>query len=470
MRDLAKALAAGDTAALPGDALAEWLTVQRWFGSKSREVSEFQLLDVVVLRPIDPLVAIVIVEARFGTGTHELYQVPIGVRPIADGWEDGVICRTDAYVVYDALVDRVGDAVLAAALAGTTVIERPAGHVRFHWDAAVAPPASTPRTRPMGAEQSNTSVVFDERLVLKVFRRIEPGINPELEMLRFLAARGFTNVASLAGWYGYTGDLMDATLGVMQRFMTDARDGWDLALDSIAAGDGSFLGRLTELGQITGRMHTTLASDSSDPDFSPEEASSENVSLLTATIDEQIERLFVDLPEDHPALAPIAGRGEELRDHLRSLSHTGAGGRLIRLHGDYHLGQTVNGPEGWVILDFEGEPERPLLERRRKRSPLRDVAGMLRSFTYAASGAALVRGASVPDGWEPEARSRFLDGYRREIDQALLPAGETAIAKLLGLFELEKAVYELRYEFNHRPEWVGIPVAGLVRLLEQTPS
>ena len=470
MHDLADALAAGDTGALPGDALAEWVTARRWFGSKSREVSELLLLDVVVLRAADPLVAIVIVEARFGSGTHELYQVPIGVRAVKDGWEEGVIHHTAAYVVYDALADPAGSAVLAGQLAGTAVIQRPAGCLRFHWDPAVAPPAPGAAIRPMDAEQSNTSVVFDERLVLKVFRRIEPGVNPEFEMLRFLAERGFANLAALAGWYGYTGELMDATLGVMQQFISGVRDGWDLALDSIAAADSSYLDRLQELGAVTGRMHTTLASDSSDPDFAPAEASSENVSLLTATVDEQIERLFVDLPEDNPALAPIAGRGEELRDHLQSLSHTGIGGRLIRVHGDYHLGQTVYGPEGWIILDFEGEPGRPLLERRRKRSPLRDVAGMLRSFAYAASAAVLLRGAAVPDGWEQRARERFLAGYKQEIDQALLPAGEAAIAKLISLFELEKAVYELRYELNHRPEWVGIPVACLARLLEPAPE
>ncbi len=470
MRDLAQALAAGDTGLLPGGALAEWVTAQRWFGSKSREVSELQLLDLVVLRPGDPVIAIVIVEARFGTGTHQLYQVPIGLRPRAAGWEKGVIWRTREHVVYDALVDPIGGAVLAGQLAGTAVIERPAGALRFHWDKAAAPPATQARIRPMEAEQSNTSIVFDERLVLKVFRRLEPGINPELEMLRFLADRGFANIASLVGWYGYTGELMEATLGVMQRFMADSRDGWDLALDAIVTDDRSFLDRVAELGEVTGRMHTTLGSDSSDPGFSPEEASRENVALLTATIDEQIERLFVDLPEDNPALAPLTGRGEEVRDHLQSLSHTVIGGRLIRLHGDYHLGQVVSAPEGWILLDFEGEPGRPLLERRRKRSPLRDVAGMLRSFAYAASAAGLLRGAPVPDGWESEARRRFLDGYQSAIDRALLPAGEAAIAKLLALFELEKGIYELRYELDHRPEWVGIPVAGMIRLLDQTPA
>ncbi len=468
--DLGRAVAAGDAGALPADELAAWVSAQRWFSSKQRDVAEFNVLDLIVLREADPVVAIVIAEARFGAGTHELYQVPIAVRPRSDGWDAGVISATSMHVAYDALVDEAVHAALAARFGEATAIDRPSGCVRFHWDGALAAPPERPAMRAIDAEQSNTSVVLDERLVLKVFRRIEPGINPELEMLRFLAAHDFTNIATLAGWYSYTGELMDATLGIMQRFVPDARDGWELALDSLAAADRSFLDRLRELGSVTGRMHAVLASDHSDPDFAPEEPAEESVSLLTATIDEQIEQMFLDLPDGEPALAPIAGRGEEIRDHLSSLSHNGVGGRLIRIHGDYHLGQTVHGPDEWVILDFEGEPARPLVERRRKRSPLRDVAGMLRSFSYAAAAAVLLRDATVPEGWEAEARERFLEGYTADVDPAVLPAGASSIHNLLAIFELERAIYELRYELNNRPDWVPIPVTCITRLLEQPPA
>jgi trehalose synthase-fused probable maltokinase len=314
----------------------------------------------------------------------------------------------------------------------------------------------------MGAEQSNSSIVFGEAQVLKVFRRIEPGVNPELEMLRFLSARDFENIATLTGWYEYTGELMHSTLGILQEFVTEARDGWELALDDPLG----LLQRLPELGAATGRMHSVLASDAADPAFAPEEPSDEALALLTATIDEQIERAFLDLPGDDPALAPILGRGEEIRDRLQLMSHVGVGGRLIRHHGDYHLGQTMLRDAGWVILDFEGEPARSLLDRRRKRSPLRDVAGMLRSFAYAASAAELLRGVPAPDGWEEQARTAFLDAYFAAVDSALLPAGQSAISKLLSIFELEKAVYELRYELDNRPGWVPIPVAGIARLLD----
>ena len=143
----------------------------------------------------------------------------------------------------------------------------------------------------------------------------------------------------------------------------DARDGWELALDEIASDPDGFLGRLRALGEVTGELHTVLGSDSSRPDFAPDQPSQEALSLLTADVDEQIERIFLDLPESE-AIAPIAGRGQDVRERLQALSHIGAGGRVIRTHGDYHLGQTMLTDRGWVILDFEGEPARPLPERR----------------------------------------------------------------------------------------------------------
>jgi len=468
--DLARAIAAGDVDALPKEALASWATSQRWFSSKLRDVREFNVLDLVVLSTDDPVVAIVIAEARFGAGTHDLYQMPIAVRSTSSGWDSGVICSNRDHVVYDALVDEVADAVLARHLADSTEIDRPGGCVRFHGEPGAGAGGTRAEARAMGAEQSNTSVVIDGRLVLKVFRRIQPGINPELEMLRFLAAHEFRNIAAMVGWYDYSGELMDATLGILQPYIEGARDGWELALDALAADDDGFLDGLGGLGSVTGRMHTVLASDGGDPDFAPEEPTDEMLSLLSATLDEQIERVFEELPGEVSAIGPIAGRGEEIRDHLQSLSHVGVGGRLIRIHGDYHLGQTVRAHGDWVVLDFEGEPGRPLVERRRKRSPLRDVAGMLRSFAYAASAVELMRRRPAPAGWEEAARERFLDGYMSEVDHAILPAGANAIAKLLAIFELERAIYELRYELNNRPDWVGIPVACITRLLEAMPA
>jgi trehalose synthase-fused probable maltokinase len=158
-----------------------------------------------------------------------------------------------------------------------------------------------------------------------------------------------------------------------------------------------------------------------------------------------------------------------VRDRLRLISHVGAVGKSIRTHGDYHLGQTLWTGKDWVVIDFEGEPARPLPERRRRRSPLRDVAGMLRSFAYAASAVRILRGGDPPAGWEQRAREEFLEGYFGVVERSLVPPSEEARTRLLAVFELEKAVYELRYELNNRPDWVGIPVAGILRLLE-SPS
>ena len=447
---------------VPEEVLLEWVRAQRWFASKSRDMGHLNVLDTLALRTEEPPLTAAFLEARFPAGTHELYQLLVSTRPAADAWEEGVIETVYETTVYDALADPAEGAVLASLMERGAVVEGQHGVARFHWTGEAAGVGSSPAVRAVGVEQSNSSIIFDDRLILKVFRRLEPGDNPELEMLRFLSGRGFENIPALAGWYEFEGELLDATLGVLSEFVADGRDGWEHTL----ADPEGVIGSLAELGEVTGQMHTVLASDATNPDFAPEEPGMESLSLLTATIDEEIERLFVDLPEDLEAVRPILGRGEEVRDRLQMLSHVGVGGRYIRLHGDYHLGQTLRTPDRWIILDFEGEPARSLIDRRRKRSPLRDVAGMLRSFAYAASALEQGSGAGAPEGWEARAREAFLGGYLGAVDPSLLPAGQSSIDKLLSIFELEKAVYELRYELNNRPDWVGIPVAGIARLLE----
>ena len=249
-------------------------------------------------------------------------------------------------------------------------------------------------------------------------------------MLRFLTAHGFDHIAALAGWYAYSGELMDATLGVVQEYVAGARDGWELVVDELVRGGDD--PRAVRAAPRAGRRSPAsctrvLGSYVTDPDFAPRTRATSALSLITATIDEEIERLFFDLPADDPALAPIAGRGEEIRDRLQLMSHVGVGGRLIRHHGDFHLGQTLRAGGRWVILDFEGEPARSMRERRRKRSPLRDVAGMLRSFAYAASASELLHGVPAPEDWEDRARAAFLEGYFETVDAALLPPGQAGV-------------------------------------------
>ena len=437
--------------------LIEYVLDQRWYGAKSRSVAHAQVLDSVELRAADPELGIALVEMRYDTGAHDIYQLLHGEQEI------------------DALGDPAAARELVHAMRAGLTLQGSEGTVEFR---PIEGFAGLGRelldARPVGAEQSNTSVVFDDEVILKVFRRLEPGINPDLEMLRFLTEHGFANIPPLGGWYAYSGGPLGATLGILQQFVANGKDGWELALDEIGSAPEAFLERVRRLGQVTGEMHTVLGSDANDPAFAPETPSVEALGLLTATVDEEIEKVFLTLPDDDEHLEPIAGRGEEVREQLRLLTHAGAAGKIIRTHGDYHLGQTLWADSGleadWVILDFEGEPMRSLAERRRKRSPLRDVAGMLRSFAYAASAAELLRGTPAPDGWEEQAREQFLDGYLASVDPSLLPSGQVAIERLLAVFELEKAVYELRYELDNRPEWVRIPVAGIQRLMEQAAA
>ena len=466
MTDVQAMVAAGDLSFLDEQPLNDWIVAQRWFASKTREVAHIDIVDAVPLRADSPLLLLCLVEARFPAGTHETYQVPLGLRPVDDGWEDRVILETDGWVVYDALSDPAAGRELLHRMRSNTELQSGQDEFIFRWaESAGAGLGGTVDVRPVGVEQSNSSIVFGEDLILKAFRRVEPGVNPELELLRLLSARGFPHIAPLAGWYEVEGRLIDATLGILQEYLAGAHDGWELALDELQSDPDGLLDRLQALGRVVGEMHTALASDASNPAFSADEPSAEALSILTANVDEQIERVFLDLPETE-AVAPIVGRGQDVRERLAALSNVGVGGRVIRTHGDLHLGQTMLSDRGWVILDFEGEPARPLPERRLKRSPLRDVAGMLRSFSYATAGSRLLRGHEAPPDWEDRARRRFLDGYHEAVDRYLLPPGQQATDQLLAVFELEKAVYELRYELNNRPDWVSIPVAGILRLLE----
>jgi trehalose synthase-fused probable maltokinase len=468
MADVPAMVAAGDLSFLDEATLNEWIVAQRWFASKSREVAAIVVAEAVPLRVEAPLLALALVEARFPSGTHEIYQLPLGFRPAEEGWDRHVILEADGWTAYDALADPAHGRELLHRMRQSSVVASEENTFGFHWaESAAAGLGGTVDVRPVGVEQSNSSVVFGEALILKAFRRMEPGVNPELELLRFLSARGFASIAPLAGWYQVDGRLLDATLGILQEYLSDATDGWELALDQLVGDPEGLLDELRELGQVTGEMHSALGSDGSDAAFAPEEPSVESLSILTADIDEQIERVFLDLP-DSDAVAPIRGRGQDVRERLQLLSHIGAGGRVIRTHGDYHLGQTMRTQRGWVILDFEGEPARPLPERRLKRSPLRDVAGMLRSFSYAVAGSRILRGHEAPEDWEEQARERFLEGYHETVDASLLPPGQEAANNLLAVFELEKAVYELRYELNNRPDWVEIPVEGIARLLEDS--
>jgi trehalose synthase-fused probable maltokinase len=422
--------------------LVELVSNERWFGAKAETLVGAQIVDHAVLREEGPRLVAAVVELRYGSGNHDLYQLVLG---------DGD---------FEASADPAFAHELLKKLRAGGSKECAQGFVCFE---SFGEPITLEEAdvRPLGADQSNSSLVIGDALLVKLYRRLEAGINPELELLRFFSTHGFANAPALRGSWWYAGPVLDSTLGVVQDFVADAVDGWSLGQAELSQTPDAFVARARRLGEVIGEMHAVLASDAEDPAFAPEESGQESLALLTATVDEEIDRLFLHLP-DNEAVAPIAGYGDAVRDLLRNLTSVGSVGRRIRHHGDLHLGQVLWNGSDWFVIDFEGEPVRTLPERRAKRSPLRDVAGMLRSFTYAASVAG--GGARAV---EERLRVDFLAGYETAVAPAgLLPQPE-ATERLLRIFELEKAVYELRYELNHRPDWVSVPVAGIVRLLEE---
>jgi len=438
------------TQRLDEEQLRDWLSQQRWYASKTRELSGIEIVEEAEL---DGGLVLVFAQARFATGIYDLYQLAVAF--------DG------GGVNFDALTVPGHALTLLRKMENSDEVPTAEGRFSFRHVGRLPELGADPDVHPVQQEQSNSSIIFGDQLVMKIFRKIEPGINPELELLRFLTMREYPNIAALRGWYEYEGASLSATLAVAQEFVPQAVDGWTLALEEATSDPDRFLDRLAALGAATAEMHNTLATDSDDPAFSPEEPSAEAFLLLRATIDEEIEHIFLRLPDGNERLAPILGRGSEVRERLAVRSQIGVGGKHIRIHGDYHLGQTLSTPRGWVIIDFEGEPARSLPERRAKRPALRDVASMLRSFAYAASAISVQRGLRVPGDFEERARERFLEAYFEHVDHALLPPGQQAIDSVLAIYELEKAIYELGYELNNRPDWVQIPVAGIARLLEE---
>ena len=389
---------------LPEAELLAFLRGQRWFASKSREVVGLEILDLAELRTSEPLGA-ALVEVRYGAGPPDVYQLVVGARSERD-FSGVEIASAGGLTSYEAFTDPLFGHELADRLrAGSDVVAR-GGTISFHGETGFPLGRSdTFETRVLGVEQSNSSLVLGEKLIVKAYRRLEEGVNPEVELLDFFARRGFENVPKLWGWWSYDSPRLHASLGVAQQFVPDAVDGWSLALDELVSAPAAFVARLRRLGAVIGGMHAVLASEPDDPAFAPEKASPDSLALLATAVGEESDRVLGTLP-DGAAVVPIAGRAGEIREVLEGLTAAGSVGWLIRTHGDLHLGQLLWSQDDWLVIDFEGEPARPLPERRLKQSPLRDVAGMLRSFAYAVTVAEVVE-----QDLESRLRDAFLDGY-----------------------------------------------------------
>jgi trehalose synthase-fused probable maltokinase len=489
---LQDALAPEVLAQLTTEDLTRFLAGRRWFAAKAGAPRAARITSVVPLSWDDDSFAIARLDVETESGARHCYQLPLAVRERAAPTEALAHVESPAGdgVLFDAVEDAAFRRHLADAFArgerfeaeGTSWVIEPLGK------RTLVVPLDAPIE--LGtAEQSNTSIRFAEEGILKLFRRLEPGEHPDVEISRFLSFRAqFPYTPALFGIARFedgnerTGR-PEITVGAMlQEFLPKSVDAWSYVVEGEWGGRvGSasdsphspsqlplFATEATRLGEVTRALHDALASAGpEEPDFTPEPARPSDVEGWARATERQVadavallERQVRDgrLPSEYVEEArSVVARREEFVGRVREIANAvrGDAGLRIRHHGDYHLGQVLRTPAGeFMIIDFEGEPSKPLVERRRKHSALRDVAGMLRSFAYA--------GASLAGGdWERDAREAFLAGYLKEPLPEFLPHDRSNVERLLKLFEMEKVFYELAYELNNRPDWVWIPLRGL---------
>ena len=460
--------------ALGRDALTRYLSARRWFGAKGQAIEAAGFDEVAPLIAGDDPIALARVAVRFASGHTEHYQVPLAID--REGRASLILANIHGGgVLHDAVESPEFRRQLGRAFAQRATAAAQTVRWEFEPLTELEDLADVP-TRVVGGEQSNTSIVFGERAILKLFRHLEIGQNPDVEIGRFLTTRtNFRGTPALLGILHLRAPAGDGVAGMVQEFLPDSTDGWAHVLARLAnnGADQALTTELQALGRLTRELHAALASVTDDPDFAPEPTTQADLDRWRTEVNTQVTTTFTQLAAQlgqlpakivGPARA-LLGRAEQLRGLLRGPLHADEAMPRIRHHGDYHLGQVLRTADGgWRIIDFEGEPARPLAERRAKHHPLRDVAGMLRSFAYAAAVAARTDPARDPATAERAMRAAFLAGYDPDL------AGDPRSSALLALFETEKALYELRYELGSRPDWAWIPLAGLADLLSARPA
>jgi maltose alpha-D-glucosyltransferase/alpha-amylase len=511
---------------LPG-----YIAQQRWFGGKSRTISTVRLVSVTPIPSTEAALTTVEVAYENEPSTAaELYQLPLAIASGSDA--DGLRTNsprsilasfdgsTNAPVLYDATADESFRKALLRMIIQSAQTGSANGAITGSPAFSIDSAALLSSTSRVGsAEQSNTSLIFDELAILKLFRRLRAGENPDVEITRFL-----TEVAHYQHAPAYLGNLHasidDTTLAFLQAFAPNEGDGWAWTLEELARFYESVVGcpppsslgepgALTStaelpsearehagfyleaahlLGRRTAELHLALATPTDDPAFAAEAFSAEDLATERERIEQQADAALAALDrtlaentqslseETVQAARRLLAQRSQIKQRLVGLSANSANfGQRIRVHGDYHLGQLLRARTDFLIVDFEGEPARSLAERRTKQSPLRDVAGMLRSFSYAAHAALTRHAQRRPEHtnalqpwatlWERAVANTFLRGYRETIgDHPLLPSNQGAETLLVALL-VEKAFYELLYELNNRPTWLHIPLTGLLELM-----
>jgi maltose alpha-D-glucosyltransferase/alpha-amylase len=470
--------------------LPDWLEQRRWFADKGRGISGVAIEDALVERVGPDRLALAVARVAFIDGGSSRYLLPLALTE-SPGTAD-VIHRAASAAVPGVIVDATekpwfGGWLLDQFVAAT---ERAQGRWVFATHAEAGPEVAAARNSPtttVRAEQSNSSLRFGDILIVKLFRRLQPGVNPDEEVLRALAGVRFERVPRYVGSVSWRSpDRATYAIALGQGFVANIGDGWTWMLQRLAEvetgdldpGRDQFAAERL-LGRRTGELHVALGAIQ-EPEFAPETtdraAIDDDIRRTSAAIEETIlllqqrkrdlpEHLETRLSEAIAGLRVLAERVDGYWDELNSLR--------IRVHGDYHLGQTLRTPDGdWVIIDFEGEPVRPLEERRQRASVLKDVAGMLRSFAYARGAAERLADASPDraarkrlDEWETGARRAFLEGYRHALEvtaMRLVPEDEKAFARALTAWELDKALYEVAYEARNRPDWLELPLRSLL--------
>ena len=467
--------------------LPDYVLARRWYRAKTRSIERLTIQDVIGIA--EPATFILILRIEYAEKDSDEYILPVSLRRDASNSDD-LICRVPVGGIYNAVSDAEFRQALLNLIARDSVLKGQHGTLVGQRTAALDQDVPRLESFVSRAEQSNTSIIFGDRYILKLFRKLEPGINPDIEIGSFLTQRGFKNTPAVLGTVEYKGQSGEpCAIGILQQFVRNEGDAWSYTLKSLgsfferALAEQNSLGDYAEsaalLGKRTAEMHAAFEDENAGPDFIPEPFTNQDGQKLYQDLLSQADIAFEALRRKQAILTGAAVEAAhqvlrlepEITARFGGLRESPVTAVRIRHHGDYHLGQVLYTGSDFMIIDFEGEPARPLSERRRKALAMRDVAGMLRSFQYAAY-AALFEAKDMgeleswAEFWTHEVSAIYLNGYFSSVrGLRCIPSDATEKEVLLDAFLLQKALYELAYELNNRPDWVVIPLRGILSLM-----